>query len=73
MNLQDRFLGCLLGLAAGDAVGTTVKFRSEPLAPREEIEQPGVQLMQNHQRSRDLRSPHKTSEVFPLRPTAMRA
>jgi ADP-ribosyl-[dinitrogen reductase] hydrolase len=23
---QDRFLGCLLGLAAGDAVGTTVEF-----------------------------------------------
>ncbi|MEI2688922.1 MAG: ADP-ribosylglycohydrolase family protein [Anaerolineae bacterium] len=27
MNLQDRFRGCLLGLAAGDAVGTTVEFR----------------------------------------------
>lgn len=27
MELQDRFLGCLLGLAAGDAVGTTVEFR----------------------------------------------
>jgi ADP-ribosyl-[dinitrogen reductase] hydrolase len=27
MDLQDRFLGCLLGLAAGDAVGTTVEFR----------------------------------------------
>ncbi len=24
---QDRFRGCLLGLAAGDAVGTTVEFR----------------------------------------------
>lgn len=24
---QDRFLGCLLGLAAGDAVGTTVEFK----------------------------------------------
>lgn len=24
----DRFRGCLLGLAAGDAVGTTVEFRS---------------------------------------------
>lgn len=27
MDLQDRFRGCLLGLAAGDAVGTTVEFR----------------------------------------------
>jgi ADP-ribosylglycohydrolase len=27
MDLQNRFLGCLLGLAAGDAVGTTVEFR----------------------------------------------
>jgi ADP-ribosyl-[dinitrogen reductase] hydrolase len=27
MDLQDRFLGCLLGLAAGDAVGTTVEFQ----------------------------------------------
>ena len=27
MNRQDRFRGCLLGLAAGDAVGTTVEFR----------------------------------------------
>lgn len=27
MDLQDRFLGCLLGLATGDAVGTTVEFR----------------------------------------------
>ena len=26
MNLRDRFRGCLLGLAAGDAVGTTVEF-----------------------------------------------
>jgi ADP-ribosyl-[dinitrogen reductase] hydrolase len=26
MATQDRFLGCLLGLAAGDAVGTTVEF-----------------------------------------------
>lgn len=25
--LKDRFRGCLLGLAAGDAVGTTVEFR----------------------------------------------
>jgi ADP-ribosyl-[dinitrogen reductase] hydrolase len=28
MNSSDRFRGCLLGLAAGDAVGTTVEFRS---------------------------------------------
>ena len=27
MNQIDRFLGCLLGLAAGDAVGTTVEFQ----------------------------------------------
>jgi hypothetical protein len=26
MKLDDRFCGCLLGLAAGDAVGTTVEF-----------------------------------------------
>ncbi len=24
----DRFHGCLLGLAVGDAVGTTVEFRA---------------------------------------------
>jgi len=33
---EDRFLGCLLGLATGDAVGTTVEFRRrggfEPLS-----------------------------------------
>ena len=27
LSQQDRFLGCLLGLAAGDAVGTTVEFQ----------------------------------------------
>jgi ADP-ribosyl-[dinitrogen reductase] hydrolase len=27
MSPQDRFRGCLLGLACGDAVGTTVEFR----------------------------------------------
>ena len=27
VNAGDRFAGCLLGLAAGDAVGTTVEFR----------------------------------------------
>ncbi len=27
MNLQEHFDGCLLGLACGDAVGTTVEFR----------------------------------------------
>jgi ADP-ribosyl-[dinitrogen reductase] hydrolase len=27
MNTDERFRGCLLGLAAGDAVGTTVEFR----------------------------------------------
>ena len=25
---EDRFLGCLTGLAVGDAVGTTLEFRS---------------------------------------------
>lgn len=28
MDQRDRFLGCLLGLACGDAVGTTLEFRS---------------------------------------------
>jgi ADP-ribosyl-[dinitrogen reductase] hydrolase len=28
MNEQDRFRGCLLGLAVGDAVGTTLEFKS---------------------------------------------
>ncbi len=27
MQQQDRFRGCLLGLAVGDAIGTTVEFR----------------------------------------------
>ncbi len=27
MDLKDRFRGCLLGLAIGDAIGTTVEFR----------------------------------------------
>ncbi|MBM3493923.1 MAG: ADP-ribosylglycohydrolase family protein [Armatimonadetes bacterium] len=27
MSLQDRFRGCLIGLAVGDAVGTTLEFR----------------------------------------------
>lgn len=27
MNLSDRFRGCLLGLAVGDAVGTSVEFK----------------------------------------------
>ena len=27
MTKQDRFRGCLLGLAVGDAVGTTVEFK----------------------------------------------
>ena len=26
MQQQDRFRGCLLGLAVGDALGTTVEF-----------------------------------------------
>jgi ADP-ribosyl-[dinitrogen reductase] hydrolase len=33
MEQQERFRGCLLGLAAGDAVGTTVEFR-----PRDSFE-----------------------------------
>ena len=28
MHIIDRFYGCLLGLATGDAVGTTVEFKS---------------------------------------------
>ena len=28
ISTQDRFRGCLLGLAAGDALGTTLEFRS---------------------------------------------
>jgi ADP-ribosylglycohydrolase len=27
MNPDERFRGCLLGLAVGDAVGTTLEFR----------------------------------------------
>lgn len=27
MRLSDRDLGCLLGLAAGDALGTTLEFK----------------------------------------------
>ncbi len=27
MDQQDRFRGCFLGLAVGDAIGTTVEFR----------------------------------------------
>jgi len=27
ISLQDRFRGALLGLACGDAVGTTVEFK----------------------------------------------
>jgi ADP-ribosylglycohydrolase len=26
-SLKDRYVGCLLGLAVGDAVGTAVEFR----------------------------------------------
>jgi ADP-ribosyl-[dinitrogen reductase] hydrolase len=33
MNTSDRFRGCLLGLAAGDAVGTTVEFQSRGSFP----------------------------------------
>ena len=36
MNVQSRYRGCLVGLAVGDAVGTTVEFKSpgtfEPVA-----------------------------------------
>ncbi|HON96591.1 MAG TPA: ADP-ribosylglycohydrolase family protein, partial [Deltaproteobacteria bacterium] len=27
MELVDRYTGCLLGLACGDAVGTTLEFK----------------------------------------------
>jgi len=33
MTLRDRFRGCLLGLATGDAVGTTVEFSSRGSFP----------------------------------------
>jgi len=33
MNLSERFRGCLLGLTAGDAVGTTVEFQSRGSFP----------------------------------------
>jgi len=33
MDLLDRYTGCLLGLAAGDAVGTAVEFRSRGTFP----------------------------------------
>ena len=33
MTLQDRFRGCLLGLACGDAVGTAVEFRRRGTFP----------------------------------------
>ena len=28
MDIKNRFRGCLLGLAVGDAVGTTLEFKS---------------------------------------------
>lgn len=34
MDIRERFRGCLLGLAAGDAVGTTVEFRRRGTFPR---------------------------------------
>jgi ADP-ribosyl-[dinitrogen reductase] hydrolase len=33
MDLKDRFRGCLLGLGAGDAVGTTVEFQARGTFP----------------------------------------
>lgn len=30
----DRYLGCLLGLATGDALGTTLEFRRPAALPR---------------------------------------
>ena len=33
MGNRNRFAGCLLGLACGDAVGTTVEFRSRDSFP----------------------------------------
>ncbi|MGD8570631.1 MAG: ADP-ribosylglycohydrolase family protein, partial [Gammaproteobacteria bacterium] len=29
VTIENRFSGCLLGLACGDAVGTTVEFRAK--------------------------------------------
>lgn len=34
---QERFLGCLLGLACGDAVGTSVEFAPRVTFPPQEI------------------------------------
>lgn len=34
ITLRERYRGCLLGLAAGDAVGTTVEFRAPGSFPR---------------------------------------
>lgn len=33
ISLSDRFRGCLLGLACGDAVGTSVEFMPRGLFP----------------------------------------
>jgi ADP-ribosyl-[dinitrogen reductase] hydrolase len=33
MTLQDRYRGCLLGLACGDAVGTAVEFKQRGTFP----------------------------------------
>ena len=33
ITMEDRYLGCLIGLAVGDAVGTTVEFKSPGTFP----------------------------------------
>ncbi len=41
LSLQNRFRGCLLGLASGDAVGTTVEFqRRGTFAPVDQERRP---------------------------------
>ena len=52
MELRDRFRGALLGLAAGDAVGTAVEFRprgtfvplTEMIRQAKDGRQPSVKL-----------------------------
>jgi ADP-ribosyl-[dinitrogen reductase] hydrolase len=33
ITMEDRYLGCLIGLAVGDAVGTTVEFKAPGTFP----------------------------------------
>jgi len=34
MTVEKRYQGCLVGLAVGDAIGTTVKFKQPGTFPR---------------------------------------